>query len=257
MNVRHEGALPGPDQPSRQIPRPTALTRSVVAPPATSRLSPYYEFPREDLLTLVPRAAVRILDVGCASGALGRGLKRQDPSRTIYGIEACAPAAQVATTNLDFVLCADAHAAMCELANDNQRFDAVIFADVLEHLVDPWAVLRLARQLLNDSGCIVSSIPNVCIAGITRALLFHGRWDYVDAGILDRTHLRFFTKSTIRQTFAETGFSIVHMRRNYIDMTWKDNVFAVLVSLLSRNKVSFDDLHTYQYLVVAAKNSVG
>ncbi|MGB8932531.1 MAG: methyltransferase domain-containing protein, partial [Anaeromyxobacteraceae bacterium] len=90
--------------------------------------------------------------------------------------------------------------------------DCVIFADVLEHMVDPWDVLRQWRSRIREDGCIVVSLPNVAFSGILWGLV-RGRWDYTDEGILDRTHLRFFTRRTMLEMVTGAGFRVEAMTR--------------------------------------------
>jgi hypothetical protein len=84
----------------------------------------------------------------------------------------------------------------------------VIFNDVLEHLVDPWEALESTRDLLDRDGCVVASIPNVRHVAVIQPLVLRGTWNYTDSGILDRNHLRFFTRSTIVELFVTTGFVV-------------------------------------------------
>jgi SAM-dependent methyltransferase len=94
-----------------------------------------------------------------------------------------------------------------ELPGDEGPFDLICFNDVLEHIVDPWAVLRACRGLLADDGRVIAAIPNIQ-HGPTVARLLRGRWDYEDTGVLDRTHVRFFTRATMLDLFRSTGFVV-------------------------------------------------
>jgi 2-polyprenyl-3-methyl-5-hydroxy-6-metoxy-1,4-benzoquinol methylase len=87
-------------------------------------------------------------------------------------------------------------------------FDCILYGDVLEHLRNPWGVLDRHREILRDGGTIICSIPNIRYYGVLRSLIFKGRWDYTPLGILDRTHLRFFTLKTIEDMLRETGFEV-------------------------------------------------
>jgi SAM-dependent methyltransferase len=88
------------------------------------------------------------------------------------------------------------------------RFDCIVFNDVLEHMADPWAALHTARGLLTPEGTVVASIPNVRNLETVFQLVVRGQWTYAASGVLDRTHLRFFTKRSIRVLFEESGFGI-------------------------------------------------
>ena len=93
-----------------------------------------------------------------------------------------------------------------------ESFDCIVCADVLEHTVDPWAVVGRLKRLLRPGGCLVASLPNVAHHRNLRRLL-RGRWDYADEGVLARTHLRFFTLPTIEDLFARNGMRIESVAR--------------------------------------------
>ena len=141
----------------------------------------------------MPAACRRVLDVGCGAGHLGRLLKER--GHHVTGMELVPEEADEARQRLDAVVTADVEAGLPFAPGS---FDAVIFADLLEHLVDPWRVLREAAALLSPGGVVVASVPNVQNVDVVRRLL-RGRWDYRERGILDRGHLRFFTLETIRR----------------------------------------------------------
>ncbi len=166
---------------------------------------PYFQHPRPEMLRYCPSSAVRILDVGCGAGVFGQGLKRTTGAE-VWGIELDATAAAAAAAVLDRVLVGDAAARVAELAGE--RFDVVYCNDILEHLVDPEALLRDLRPLIGPAGVLIASIPNVRHFPNVRDLALRGRWDYVDEGILDRTHLRFFTRSSIAAMFARCGYGL-------------------------------------------------
>jgi len=169
----------------------------------------YYEHAREEVIELIPSTARMIVDVGCGAGALGRHLKQLRPEVQVRGIEIVADQAERARAHLDAVHVGDAGAG---LPPGWPQPDCIVFADVLEHLQDPWGALRVWRGQIQDGGHIVVSLPNVLHAGVLRSLL-RGRWDYADEGILDRTHLRFFTRLTIIEMIENAGFEVVEMRR--------------------------------------------
>src|SRR3954464_8624401 len=141
----------------------------------------YYSQPRADVAALVPDNAQRILDVGCGFGALGRGLIATKP-RIMHGIERNAAAASRLEGLYQRYVVADAEAGLAELREE--RYHCIVFADVLEHLVDPWSVLRKATQLLIPGGVVVASIPNVRNIAVIFNLLLRGRWRYQDSGLL-------------------------------------------------------------------------
>jgi len=145
-----------------------------------------------------------ILEVGCHTGSLGKALTKR--RNRVWGVEINRNAANNAKPFYEKVLVGD-------IEDDNlwnaiaQRFDVILFLDVLEHLVDPWNILIKSKELLNAEGFILISIPNVAFYAIRRNLLF-GRFDYRKSGILDRTHLRFFTFFSAQKLIQDCGYGI-------------------------------------------------
>lgn len=156
----------------------------------------------------------RVLDVGCATGFFGKALAEQGCSVT--GVEFEPRAAAEARSHLDEVVEADLNVTALADLFAGREFDAIVFGDVLEHLIDPDAVLRSAVQLLAADGGIIISIPNVAHGSLRLALL-QGRWDYLETGLLDRTHLRFFTRESVVAMVAGAGLGITDLRGTILD----------------------------------------
>jgi SAM-dependent methyltransferase len=152
-------------------------------------------------------AGERILDVGAGRGKLGEAMRAR--GNVVHGIELDADAARVAGARLDFVHCGDATrtGALPEPIAAG-GYDRVVFADVLEHVLDPEALLLAARPLVKPGGEVVVSLPNVA-TWTMRLRLVTGDFTYGDAGILDRTHLRFYTRRTARALLESCGLTIV------------------------------------------------
>ncbi len=161
------------------------------------------------LVNLVGRNQ-RVLDVGCATGYLGEMLKRR--GCRVSGVEEDEPAALQAREVLDEVIVGDVNTLDLVGHFGEKSFDAVVFGDVLEHLSDPLAVLRKVRPLLTDSGAVVASIPNVAHGSVRLALLA-GRFDYRPLGLLDSTHLRFFTRGSVHELLRQAGLVPIDVRR--------------------------------------------
>lgn len=206
----------------------------------------YHESARADIQALVPSSARRILDVGCGAGQLGLALKTHRPLEVI-GIELNQKAAQIAQTRLDKVI----QSAVEEVNLDFPAgyFDLIIFADILEHLCDPWQVLRDFACYLAEDGCVITSIPNISFYLIPLNLL-RGHWRYTERGVMDKTHLRFFTLKTIQDMLAQAGFAIETISRNY-RLRDKDRRYNRLARLLAKGP--WGHLLTYQYLIVARR----
>lgn len=242
-------ARPGLHLPPRHAKNPGRLVASVSQ---TTEDSAYYEYARPEIVALVPRDARSIVDVGCAGGALGSALKAERPGVSVRGVEMCASAAERARLRLDDVFIGSAEAGP---PAEWPRADCLIFADVLEHLANPLDVLCKWKQSLAPGGTVMASIPNVAHHSIVRDLL-RGRWEYTDAGILDRTHLRFFTRETILDLFA--GASLTPTRIERVTSYGKSSRMTRLVDSLGRgplqrgNSMSrLVDPWTIQFLVTA------
>jgi 2-polyprenyl-3-methyl-5-hydroxy-6-metoxy-1,4-benzoquinol methylase len=152
----------------------------------------------------------RVLDVGCATGYLARALVER--GCTVSGVELDAEAAEEARPHLERLVVGDLETMDLAEAFGEDRFDVIVFGDVLEHLRNPLPVLRRAKALLADRGSVVASIPNIAHGSVRLALLA-GRFDYQDLGLLDTTHVRFFTRSSVEDLFREAGMVPIDVRR--------------------------------------------
>lgn len=169
---------------------------------------------------------MRILEVGCGEGEFAANLKGER-AVNITGIEPFESAASVALARLDRVLVADVNTGIDKL--QNERFDCVVCNDVLEHLVDPWDTLKRLHPLVATGGVLVASLPNMRFMPVLKDLVIKGEWRYVGQGVMDRTHLRFFTQKSMRSLFEESGYNVTHMQGiNAIQFPWK---FRLLNSL--------------------------
>ena len=164
----------------------------------------YFQDPREDLVALVEGSGLVILDVGCGVGAMGKRLLDLGKARWVSGVEVIPSKAEQARQVLNETLTGDL--AQMEFHWSSGFFDCIIAGDVLEHLVDPWSVLRKLRPLVSPGGTLIVSLPNVRHWWVLRDLVLHGEWKYRQDGVLDETHLRFFTRRSSLRMLEETGF---------------------------------------------------
>jgi 2-polyprenyl-3-methyl-5-hydroxy-6-metoxy-1,4-benzoquinol methylase len=204
------------------------------------------------MLAVIPEKVSRVLDVGCGAGRFGHLIKEQRGAE-VWGVEPMSAAATEATKYLDRVICGQFGES---LRLPTKAFDAVVFNDVLEHMADPWAALAFTKQLLTDRGVVVASIPSIRHFPTVWRLVVRRDWSYENAGTLDRTHLRFFTRQTIEKLFVDTGYRITLINGirpfhstdedNDTDKLWR--YFKVL-NLLTLGQVS--DMKFLQYAVRA------
>jgi 2-polyprenyl-3-methyl-5-hydroxy-6-metoxy-1,4-benzoquinol methylase len=155
-----------------------------------------------------------VLDVGCATGYLGAELV--DRGCTVDGVESDVEAAAKAAAVLRRVVVGDLAVLDLEHELEGQRYDRIVCGDVLEHLAEPAPVLRRLVGLLAPGGSVVISIPNVSHGSIRLALL-QGRWEYQDLGLLDRTHIRFFTRRTLLELLHGAGLAAAEVRTTVKD----------------------------------------
>jgi O-antigen biosynthesis protein len=166
----------------------------------------YFTHLRHDLVDAVaPLRPSRALDVGCADGSTGILLKERYAGCHVTGIEPT-QAADAAKEKLDRVFHGGVETFLHRFGP--AEFDLVLLGDVLEHLVDPWAALASIAGCLAPGGVLVATVPNVRNWRVVRDLALRGRWEYASEGIMDRTHLRFFTASSVRGLVKDAGLRI-------------------------------------------------
>jgi 2-polyprenyl-3-methyl-5-hydroxy-6-metoxy-1,4-benzoquinol methylase len=202
----------------------------------------YFGNARAEMLAYVPASARRVLELGCGAGVFGASVKARGAE--VWGVELNPAAARAAEARLDRVLCADVETALAELPRAS--FDCVVYNDVLEHLVDPRAALTATKALLAPGGVVVCSIPNVRHFRNLINLIVHKQWRYEEHGVLDRTHLRFFTERSIVEMFDELGYDVRRLECVNGYTSWKYKALGKLsLGFLS-------DVFTQQFGCVAA-----
>jgi 2-polyprenyl-3-methyl-5-hydroxy-6-metoxy-1,4-benzoquinol methylase len=166
----------------------------------------YYENPRKEMLKYIPQGTKTTLEFGCGNGNFSELIKNEYHAEC-WGVEMHPHYAKKASEKLDNVINAEAHQVLNQIPEN--YFDCIIFNDVLEHLKDPYSLLREVKSKLNKYGVVVASIPNVRFWSNLKALVIDGMWDYKDTGILDKTHLRFFTYNSLIKIFRQLDYNIV------------------------------------------------
>ena len=166
-----------------------------------------YEYINPDILKYTP-SNKKILDVGCGTGALGEALKKK--GNIVYGIDISKKSIEIAKKRLDRVVQIDMETEN-KLPFKESSFDLIIFGDVLEHFRDPLSVLNNIKDYLKKDGQIIISLPNIANWEIRLKLLF-GKFDYQKEGILDDTHVRFFTLKTAKELIKKAGLKIIKIK---------------------------------------------
>lgn len=166
-----------------------------------------FGFERPEVTRWLSSPVRRLLDVGCGAGRASAAVQKRFSGLTVTGIEKDPRAATRARALLDFVLQEDAAEGLARLLAAGKKFDAFLFADVLEHLEDPLAVLTQARALALPGAVLVASVPNVGHLSLARDLLL-GRFDPLPAGLADAGHLRWFARGFLAEVLSESGWSV-------------------------------------------------
>ncbi len=186
---------------------------------------------------MIPKSCNQILDVGC-----GTGERWKNFSGEVTGIEVNEEAARVASGVLKNVVVGDLE--NLDLRLKAASFDCIVFADVLEHLYDPWGTLEKMKKYLRTEGVVLVSIPNIRHYRVLRALLLKGEFKYKDSGILDKDHLRFFTRKQIMDLVSGAGLEIMSVKRALAASSKHKILNTLFLGALS-------DFLTQQYYVLA------
>ncbi|HWD90013.1 MAG TPA: class I SAM-dependent methyltransferase [Mucilaginibacter sp.] len=204
----------------------------------------YYYHQREEIMPFIPLSIRSALDVGCGNGGFGAMLKEKR-SCQVWGIEPNRDAAQEAGNKLDHVI--NGLFGKDVPALSDEKFDAIFFNDVLEHLADPQEALDYCRDLLNPGGYVIASIPNVRWYPVVLSLLRYKDFRYENAGVMDKTHLRFFTHKSMVRMFEDAGYKVIKTEgiNKNTNFTW----FNMLNFLLFKTQ---EDMKFPQFVIVAS-----
>lgn len=202
--------------------------------------------------TYDPATGPHILDVGCGRGWLAQELRRCFPQAVLTGIEINHQACQEAQRTLDSLYEGSVETFLAESPPQTQ-YDYILLTDVLEHLTNPWTVLTQLKEILKPTGRLAVSLPNIGHYSILLGL-FHGRWPYADTGLLDRTHLRFFTMQEARQMFTDTGYHVEDVKFSCSDdIQTVERLADIAVTLgADRNRFMVEAM-TFQYFFLLSK----
>lgn len=202
----------------------------------------YYSASREDMFNILPQPPCKVLELGCGKGNFGALLKKEFDC-FVTGVELFEDAAMEARSKIDEVFQANIDEFDFSLLTSD--YDLIVANDVLEHLRDPWKTINRLHNHLLPGGYFIASIPNMRYRRVFMDLLFRGDWQYTDSGILDRTHLHFFTLKTIPGLFQ--GYKTIKVLpindepvfpRYFVKYVWKSLI---------------PDMFVLQYAVIAQK----
>lgn len=209
--------------------------------------SDYFSSARTGILDLLPEFSARVLEIGCGSGQTLEMLKEKKLCIETVGIELFTAAADEARNRVDSVYCMDVEKS--PMPENIGKFDLILLLDVLEHLVDPWLFLsHLVENYLAARGKVIVSLPNARHFSLVLPLL-RGRFDYVERGILDKTHLRFFTKNSAAKLLKSACLNIETIKATSLDLHLNSGKLnAITLGLFSEFITS-----QYIFLATAAK----
>lgn len=219
----------GDAEPERRLPPMASETEKPIQ---------YYAADRSHFLSWIGGHHRRALDIGCGAGHIGEWLAERGTS--VVGVEVDPASAKQAAVTYERVFNETIESALPKLAGP---FDLIVCADVLEHLVDPWAVLAALRKLSSESTVLAASIPNIRHWRALGRIAVGRGFKYEPEGIFDRTHLRFFTRSTIAEMLTDTGWR---------PERWGGSMLGDRATTLSRwTRGRLDEWLTYQWYVAA------
>jgi 2-polyprenyl-3-methyl-5-hydroxy-6-metoxy-1,4-benzoquinol methylase len=170
----------------------------------------YFSNSRPEIQKIVPIDKVNILDVGCGEGNFGYALKQKNPICKVTGIEPDEKSAKIAETKIDTVYNTFFDSSISDLL-ESKKFDLICFNDVLEHLAVPEKALEICKKHLDREGLIIASVPNILHYQEFINIIKYRDFKYEEAGIMDKTHLRFFTKKSFIRLFEESGYKVLEV----------------------------------------------
>lgn len=205
----------------------------------------YFSYTRNEILPLLPDEVAKVLEVGCGVGNTLEWIKSIRNCTWTAGVEISPHIARQAQLRLDAVYVGDIESMDLPVAKGS--IDLVLCLDVLEHLVDPWKTIFKLQELLKPGGVLIASIPNVRYHAVLLPLLFKQKWEYTDAGVLDRTHLRFFVKETALRLITSSGLLVDMITSTGLGKSRKSQIMNSMIPSF------FKSLFEKQYLIRGIK----
>lgn len=219
----------------------------------------YYGNVNPQLLDIIPDTALRIIEFGCGSGAFLKALQERNPDRALLGFEINPQQAEQARAKgLDVITGNIEQQDLGEQLHKRgwgagHRPDCLVFGDVLEHLHNPWGFLRETQKQLADGGFLAVCIPNIQHWTVVNGLM-KGQFSYEKSGILDVTHLRFFTRNSIEHLIVQAGYEIVKGVRRIWMPEGSEEFFDKAADFITDPSMK-KDMQTLQYVSLARKSS--
>jgi SAM-dependent methyltransferase len=208
-----------------------------------SKSEKYYECHRKDILPLVPKHVGKVLEIGCGTGNTLAYLKANGYCDWVGGVELFPDAAAEAMSKLDKLY--EGNIEEMDLPIEIGSINMILCLDVLEHLVNPEAVIKKLHKYLATDGIIIASIPNVNHYSVTFPLIFQNKWSYQKNGILDKTHLRFFVRQTAINLMTCSGLTLNKVLPSIV---FRKSIMADKITM-----GLFKSFLTWQYLIKVTK----
>ena len=205
----------------------------------------YFEHQRHEMLNFIDFPINKSLDIGCGRGGYLDLLKSKHPNLETWGLEIDANSGEIAKAKGHKVLIGNAEILIDSLPDD--YFDLISCNDVLEHFLNPYDILKKLKSKLNDNGKVISSMPNIRYYKPMFEYVFKGEWRYQEAGVMDKTHYRFFTKKSIERMFVDAGYNVVENKGINKGKSLKPSIINVM------SLFRMDDIKYPQFATVAIK----
>lgn len=219
--------------------------------------TPAHEIANPCLLEIIPKTSKRIIEIGCSHGALARDFKKITPKCHYTGIEIDASYAEIAKQYCDEVFIIDIENVDDDFWKRNQDKDCWIFGDSLEHLKNPWLILENIRRIIPTHGVITACIPNAQHWSLILRLSI-GDFTYENSGLLDKTHIRWFTRQTIFRLFNEAGFNIIAGKPRIFEEPNREAFLPIIEDIAHfcgvDPKIVLADVLPLQYVIKAVPN---
>jgi 2-polyprenyl-3-methyl-5-hydroxy-6-metoxy-1,4-benzoquinol methylase len=204
----------------------------------------YYEMARPEMLQFCPPDTRTMLDIGCGEGWFGKAAADERDIEA-WGIDFDAASIEKASALLHKAICGDVHQLLDDLPD--QYFDSIYFNDVLEHLIDPYSLIDVIKPKLSLQGVVVASIPNLRHFRVLGRLLFDRDFRYEKKGVMDETHMRFFTLKSVERMFVQAGYQVQTIQPITRSSSFKPKIAQLLTLGLAGSDIAYS-----QIAVVAA-----